>query len=280
MLREVARVVGGEELARKLWGRIEVIGDVAVLRKPPDVRVEELEAVARELLRKLKYVKSVWASVTPVEGPYRVRNYVHLAGEERSLTIYKEHGCLFKVDIRDVYISPALNYEHLRIAKQVKAGEVVINMFAGIGAFSIIIGKISKPRKVYSIDLNPKAYELMVENVRINKLEGIVIPLLGDAAEVVGKLGRVADRVLMPLPELALRYFPVAVNALKGEGVIHVYDFISSRSKNEALLEGRRKYELRMKELKLEGEVSFSRVVRSVGPRMYQVVLDIRLSSA
>jgi tRNA (guanine37-N1)-methyltransferase len=278
LLRKIALELGREDLASRLWGRLEVIGDIAVLRKSPEVEVDDLRLLAEELIRRLKYVKSVWLAVSPVEGPHRVREYVHLAGEPRSTTIYKESGCLFKVDIRRVYISPALNYEHLRIANLVKPGETVINMFAGAGLFSIIIAKRARPAKVVSIDINPSAYELMRENIRLNKVEDVVEPVLGDAAEVIrrGYVG-VADRVLMPLPELAMEYLPVAVDALKGVGWIHVYEFISSESPEDALREAEERYARKLAGLVEGFSIPFKRVVRSVGPMRYQVVLDIRV---
>ena len=277
LLKEIAKEVFGEGIASKVWGRIEVIGDIAVVRKPPDLDLSILRVLAQELLKRLKYVKSVWAAITPIEGTYRVRQYVYLAGEPRSVTLYKEHGCIFKIDITKVYISPALNYEHIRIAKQVQDGEFIINMFAGAGLFSIIIAKHAKPKKVVSIDINPHAYKLMKENIKLNKVEGIVEPVLGDAGEVVLKYKETADRILMPLPELAYKYIPRALYALKKQGIIHVYDFISAEKEEQAIEQAKIKYLTRLKELKAQPQVQHARTVRSVGPKYYQVVLDIKI---
>ena len=277
-LKKIAAEVLGEDIARKLWGRLEIIGDIAVLRKPPDVDLEVLRPLAEEILRRLPYVKSVWAAVTPVTGEFRVREFAHLAGERRSTTLYKEHGCVFKVDIRTVYISPSLNYEHSRVARLVRPGEFVINMFAGVGLFSIIIAKKAGPSKVVSIDINPEAYKLMVENVKLNNVERIVEPVLGDAREVVRRccIG-LADRVLMPLPELAIEYLPDAVSALRNEGFVHVYYFITARGRDEAVEGAKEVFADALKKIGADWRFVSGRVVRSVGPRYYQVVLDIRV---
>jgi tRNA (guanine37-N1)-methyltransferase len=250
LIKELARKLYGEEIARKLWGRVEVIGDIAVIRKPPDIPVDMLKQLAEELLKNLRYVKSVWASVSSVGGMYRTRDYVHLAGECRSTTIYREHGCSFYIDITKVYISPALNYEHLRIAKNVKDGEYVINMFAGAGLFSIIIAKHAKPSKVVSIDINPYAYEFMVKNVKLNNVEGVVEPILGDAGVVIENYINTADRILMPLPELAYSYFEKAVKALRNRGVIHVYEFVRGSSRESVINEVISKYLSKCDELR------------------------------
>lgn len=277
LLRRIAIDVLGREKGEKIWGGMDVIGDIIVIRKPFDVELDDLRILAEELLKKIPWARSVWASVSPVEGEYRLRKLVWLAGEKRSETIYREHGCLFKVDIARVYISPRLSYEHIRIARLVKPGELVINMFAGAGLFSIIIARHSKPRMVISIDINEHAVRLMRENIELNRVGGIVIPIHGDALEVIKQYRGMADRILMPLPELALKALPEAIEAIASEGYVHAYEFIEARDKREALERGSRLYVEALEKIRglssyrIDGE----RIIRSVGPRRYQVVLDI-----
>ncbi len=278
LLREVVKKILGREYADRVWSRIEMVGDIAVIRKPPDLAPELFIPVGEEILRTLPYVKSVWLAITPIKSQYRVREHVFLAGERRSVTTYREHGCVFKIDINNVYASPALNYEHRRVAELVSPGEFVINMFAGAGLFSIIIAKKARPKQVISIDVNPRAYELMLENISLNKVEGVVTARLGDAAQVIKDYVNSADRVLMPLPEYSRTYLPEAISALDRRGVIHVYDFVSAESREEALVKGRGVFERELRGLGVMYEFLFSRVVRSVGPRYYQVVLDIHVT--
>lgn len=280
VLKRIAEEVLGPEAAASLWGRIEFIGDIAVIRTPLGMDPLSLRPLAEEMLKRFGFVKSAWAAIPGVEGPYRLRRHVWLAGEQRSETIYKEHGCSFKVDINKVYISPALNYEHIRIARLVSRGEVVVNMFAGAGLFSIIIAKYAKPAKVYSIDVNPYAFEYMKENVKLNNVEEVVEPILGDAAEIVDKmLVKAADRVLMPYPELALEYLPHALKALRERGVVHLYLHVhvdkgeSWRDKSCSLVEKR------LEELSVKlYDVMGVRKIRNVGPRLHQTVVDVRIS--
>lgn len=280
LLREIAAEVYGPEKADRFWKRVEIIGDIAVIRKPFDVDIDELKPLAEALLRRLPYVKSVWVASSPVEGEYRLRSYTHLAGEKRSRTIYREYGCSFKIDITRVYISPRLSYEHQRIARLVRPGETVINMYAGAGLFSIIIARHSKPAKVYSIDINPEAYKMMVENVKLNKLEGIVVPILGDAAEVVEKqLQSTADRILMPLPELALEHLPHALKGLRGRGWLHVYLHVFAEKGVDPRRKAVEMLAERLDELGARYRVELGRVVRTVGPRRSQVVVDVHVES-
>jgi tRNA (guanine37-N1)-methyltransferase len=276
-LKKIARDVLGEDYASRLWRRVEFIGDIALIRTPIDMDPRDLKPLAEELIKRLPYVKSVWAALPGVTGEYRLRRHVWLAGEERSETIYREHGCLFKVDINKVYVSPSLNYEHIRVARLVEPGEVVVNMFAGAGLFSIIIAKFSRPRLVYSIDINPHAYNYMVENIALNRVEGLVEPILGDAKQVVEeKLVGVVDRVLMPYPELALEYLPYALKALRdGRGWIHVYLHIYTSRNEHWRTRAQSIVEDRLRELGARHRVVNIRKIRNVGPRTHQVVVDV-----
>ncbi len=274
-LKRIAREILGEEKASLIWGRIEIIGDIAIIRIPFGIEPEELKPLAERILQEFKYIKSVWGGLPGVSGPYRLRPYVHLAGEERSETIYREHGCLFKIDITKVYVSPTLNYEHRRIAGLVRPGEIITNMFAGAGFFSIIAAKLSRPKKVYSIDINPDAYHYMVENVRLNKVENIVEPILGDAAEIImEKLRNTSDRVLMPYPELALDYLKYAVQALRGKGWIHIYLHIEADKDENPYDKARGIVEERLGMLVKKYRFGTIRKVRTVKPRTYQIVVD------
>ncbi len=283
LLRDLALRVLGDR-GRFVWSRLEIIGDIAVIKKPiyGDLTLDDFKLLAEELLKVTPHVKSVWLAVTPVMGPYKTRGFMHLAGEPRSWTIYREHGCSFKVDIVKAFITPRLGYEHSRIAMLVKSGEVIVNMFAGIGIFSIVIAKLSRPAKVHSIDINPDAYSMMVENIRLNKVEDIVVPYLGDAARVVEeKLVGVADRILMPLPDLALEYTPQALLALRSShGFIHFYlHFKADKEKtfyNRAI-------EVVRDRVESEGwnvASASTRVVRKVGPGMVQVVVDAEVKKS
>ena len=153
-------------------------------------------------------------------------------------------------------------------------------MFAGVGCFSLIICRHSKPSKVYSIDINPDAVGFMKENVRINGQYGKVIPILGDAREIIEtRLRGIADRVIMPLPEKALAYLPAALSALKGSGGwIHYHDFVYAGKGEDPIREARTNLLATAKELRIAVGSLTGRVVRTTGPRWYHVVLDMKVN--
>jgi len=261
---------------KMLYKSFDIVGDIAILRVPEALK-EKSEIIADAVMQVHKNVRTVLCQVSPISGELRLRELRWLRGEKRTETTHREHGCLFKVDLNKCYFSPRLSYERMRIAKQVKPGEVVVNMFAGVGCFSILIAKFSKAKRVYSIDINPEAVRYMRINVALNKVEDVVEPIEGDSKEViVSRLRNVADRVLMPLPEKAYEYLEYALMALKPSGgIIHYYDFEHAGRSEDPVKKVVDKVSRKLLNLHVSFDVISSRIVRTVGPRWYQVVLDI-----
>ena len=261
-----------------LYKSYDVVGDIAIIRIPEALK-HRSEAIAEAILQTQKRVKTVSRQASPVSGDLRLRKLEWVAGERKTETTYKEHRCIFKVDLQTCYFSPRLSHERMRISRQVQPGEVIVNMFSGVGCYSIIIAKHSAAEKIYSIDINPAAVRYMHENVRLNKVGDRVVPIEGDAKDVIEKRSEnLADRVLMPLPKKAYECLDYAVRALKPTGGwIHYYDFEHANKSESPLEKVKAKLAERLRDPCLDFEVSAGRIVRTTGPNWYQVVLDIRL---
>ncbi len=128
-------VLKPSELSSLVSG-FDIIGDIALLRIP-DALLESKYLIARAVLDGIKPIKTV-LKAGGVTGQFRTRDVEFLMGEKKTRTMYVEHGCRFIVDVNLVYFSPRLSTERLRIANEVSPGEVVVNMFAGVGSFSVI----------------------------------------------------------------------------------------------------------------------------------------------
>jgi tRNA (guanine37-N1)-methyltransferase len=271
--------LGSQELDQ-IYNSFDVIGDIAIIKLPNDNTVNA-QKVANQIMAIYKGLKTVFVQKSPVLGDFRVRKLKLVAGENKTSTKYKESGCVFAVDVEKCYFSPRLLFERSRISRLVNCGETVVNMFAGVGCFSILIAKTVNQTKVFSIDVNPTAVRYMEENVRLNRVYDRVIPLFGDSKEIVTvKLQGKADRVLMPLPSKALEYLPSAVSALKKEGGwIHYYDFQHATGTENPVEKTKLMVAKKLDAIGVGYEFTFSRVVRSTGPNWYQTVLDIHVIS-
>ncbi|MCW4008477.1 MAG: class I SAM-dependent methyltransferase family protein [Candidatus Bathyarchaeota archaeon] len=278
-LRRTLAEVLSKDLS-KVYNSFDIVGDIAIIKLPPNATENEAQIIAKTIMGIHKNVKTILRQTSPVAGDFRLRRLIHVAGENKTSTIHREFGCLFMVDLAKCYFSPRLSHERMRIATLVEPNEAVVNMFAGVGCFSIIIAKHSKATKVFSIDVNAAAVQLMQENVRLNRVYDKVIPLLGDAQEIIkSRLQQVADRVLMPLPEKALTYLPYAISALKASGGwIHYYDFEHATKTENPAEKTRRKIVSTLDSLGINFEVPFVRVVRSTGPNWFQLAADIHIT--
>jgi tRNA (guanine37-N1)-methyltransferase len=276
-LREIlSELLPPEDLAC-IYNSYDIVGDIAIIRLTKASQ-RHSQAIAEAILSVHKNVKTVLAQTSPVRGDFRLRGLEFIGGENKTSTVHKELGCFFFVDVRECYFSPRLLYERMRITEQVKNKEVIVNMFAGVGCFSVIIAKHSNAEKIYSIDINPVAVQNMQKNVRLNRVYDKVVPMLGDSKDIIEKrLRHLADRVLMPLPEKALEYLPYALLALKrADGWIHYYDFEHAKKNEDPIAKIKQKVAKKLESSGADFQIPFGRVVRATGPNWYQVVLDIK----
>lgn len=247
----------------------DTLGDMAIMHIPDEL-VPYAREIGRGLMRANPRLRSVFQD-HGVVGEFRVLDLEVIAGEDVSETVHTEFGLRFKVDPRRAYFNPRLSNERRRVASLVREGETVVDMFAGVGPFAIMIAKLSRPSVVYAIDLNPEAVKLIGENVRLNKAENVV-PLEGDARQWVFDLP-CADRIIMNLPHSAIGFFPDALTRLNLGGVIHLYH-ICERSDVQEVLDGLQRIANGMG---VELEVLRSEELRTYSPTASVFSADLRL---
>jgi len=255
---------------------IDFVGDIAVIEVPPEL--EPYKTILGEaILRVHKQVHTVLAKSGAVEGVFRVREFEVIAGTGKTETVHREHGCVYHVDLKKAYFSPRLSHEHDRVASQIKEGETVVDMFAGVGPFSILIAKRHDKVKVYAIDVNPEAMRFLEKNIEANRVGEKVKPILGDTKKVIKEqLVGVADRVIMNLPEKAIEYIDAACEAIKPKGgIIHYYAFTNVQEALETskvrLIEAVKQTNRSVK------RVLLTRRVRETAPYEWQVVVDAEI---
>jgi tRNA (guanine37-N1)-methyltransferase len=263
------------DLLSKLPRSFDVVGDIAILELDSELAAFET-GIAEVIMEVHPNVRAVFAKSGEVSGPERVRPLRYVAGENRTRTIHREQGCLFKVDLSRVFFSPRLSTEHQRVALLVEKGERVVDMFAGAGPFSILIAKRVGDVRVEAIDANPQAIELVRENARANKVESKVYAHLGDARNIIREeLAQTASRVIMNHPSASKDFIREACDALQPSGgFIHYYTFAGENWEEDS---GR--------EIQLGVEASgyvMERVlgihrVREVAPMKWQVSVDLRV---
>ncbi len=255
----------------------DLIGDIAIVEVPSELEPYKRD-IGEALLRIHPHIRLVLRKASAVSGVYRTRDYEVLVGSGSTETLHKEYGISLLLDTSRVYFSPRLAYERQRVASLVKEGEVVVDMFAGVGPFAIHIAKRVPRVLVYAIDINPDAYHYLLRNIELNRVQAKVKPMLGDCREMIDRalVGR-ADRVVMNLPEKAEEYLPWACRALKAEGgVIHFYCFSEEPEAVEKAVERA------LAGVERGGrsvmEVLAKRRVKAVAPYQWQIGLDLMVA--
>ncbi|UCE91749.1 MAG: class I SAM-dependent methyltransferase family protein [Methanobacteriota archaeon] len=256
-----------DDLRRYLPSSYDVLGSIAIVRISDEV-LPFAHEIGQAIIATQKSVRTVCLDVGVVDE-FRTRGVKVVAGEPSMETVHKEYGLTFKMDVTKVFFSPRLATERELVARQVAEGETVIDMFAGIGPFSILIAKTRSPKVVYAIDSNPDAIRYMEENIEVNDVS-CVRPVMVDARERIRDLEQ-ADRIIMNLPHNAFSFLPDAISSLKPGGVVHFYEIME-----ESRLE-KRMNDLRSAAVK-EGKVMkllAQRKVKSYSPSLDFYAFDM-----
>ncbi|WP_400208034.1 class I SAM-dependent methyltransferase [Candidatus Methanomassiliicoccus intestinalis] len=197
----------------------DIIGEIIIIKLEEELQ-QYAKTIGEALLKIHPNIKTV-AEDRGVKGELRVRDLQIIAGDAQTETMHTEHGIRLQLDPATVYFNPRLSTERYRIASLVKDGEIVVDMFAGVGPFSVMIAKHAQPKVIFAMDLNPYAIDYLKKNIEINKVNNIV-PLEGDSAAMIHDLPP-ADRIIMNLPHSAHEFFYDALTCLNPGGTIHLY---------------------------------------------------------
>lgn len=247
------------------------IGDIVILNLKKELWKHD-KSISKIVLEKIPNTKSVFRRTGFIETEFRSPQIKLIAGDNKTVTTHKEHGIAYKLDMKNVMFSKGNLNERKRVIKQIKKGETVVDMFAGIGYFCLGIAKFSKTNKVYAIEINPKSYEYLLENIRLNEVESKVVPILGDCVTKIPKLGKIADRVIMGLLPSCKEYLKDAMKVVKSDGIIHYHGI--AKKEDEKLFED---VETVARLEGCEAKLIKKTKVKSYAPRVYHFVLDCKI---
>ncbi len=199
-----------------------ILGDVIVVKIHPLLGPQQ-DRIAQALLDHYPRCRTVLRDYG-IEGPYREPVREIIAGTETE-TVHRENGIIFHLDARKVMFSAGNLRERMRMS-ELGRGEYVVDMFAGIGYFTLPMAVHSRPRRIVAIELNPNAYQYLCLNIKKNRVEEIVKPVLGDCAKVTPE--GVADRVVMGMVQVTDQYLQKGIRALRPGGVLHYHQTVPS----------------------------------------------------
>lgn len=248
------------------WSRL---GDVLLLRLP-----EPLEPHAHAIGR--AYAETLGCEsvlhIERAEGELREPETRLLFGDEDTETVHREDGLVYRLDPSKVLFSPGNHRERHRLADAIEPGEHVVDLFAGIGYFTLPLARAGA--RVTACELNPTAADYLADNAEANGLAGRIEVREGDCRKVAPD--GVADRVLMGYFPGTARFLPAALEALAPEGGWIHYHTVADEPDpgRQAAREVLEQPAISGVELSIET----TRRVKSVAPRRVHVVLDLEAS--
>ncbi|VVB72810.1 tRNA(Phe) (4-demethylwyosine(37)-C(7)) aminocarboxypropyltransferase [uncultured archaeon] len=197
-----------------------ILGDIIVVKIHPALTAYQ-ERIGQALLDFYPRCATVLRDYG-IEGQFREPVREAIAGK-RTHTLHRENGVVFELDARKVMFSAGNLHERMRMSSFGK-DEFVVDMFAGIGYFTLPMAVHSRPHKILAIELNPNAYYYLCRNIMNNHVEEIVEPSFGDCATKTPE--GVADRVVMGMVQVTDRYLQKGIKALRPGGILHYHQTI------------------------------------------------------
>jgi len=272
-LKDILASVLAEEELELLIGSYDIVGDIAIIIVPEALTHRE-NIIGEAILANTKNVRVVAKRAGNYGGEYRTIELEIIAGEHRKETQVTEFGVRLMLNVETTYFSVRSGNERKRIASLVQPMESVLVMFSGVGPYPLLVAKHSEAGKVVGIEKNPQAHEYAMKNLKLNKKLKNVRFQLGDAADLPLLLADRFDRIVMPLPTMADRFLPVALEMLKEKGGwIHYYEMAQEDSFDTAVAKVQVSAENTGKEL-----VACS-VTRCghCGPRTHRICVDAQI---
>ena len=253
--------------------RLRLLGHVAILW----LRTEAIpykDLIGEAVLEFDSKIRSVLRRTGAISGSFRQPSVEIIAGSSETETVYRENGVTFHLDPMKVMFSIGNKEERLRMSK-LGSGEIVIDMFAGIGQFSLPMAVHARPKVIHAIEWNPEAFAYLQKNIQTNRVADIVIPHFGDTREITPQVARAqADRIIMGLIEGTSNYFDQAVGSLQLGGHLHVHELGTATTMKTQVFSDLETAANRVGQQVL---LLATRQIKTYNPRLNHFVLDIKL---
>ncbi|MCL2890902.1 MAG: class I SAM-dependent methyltransferase family protein [Methanomassiliicoccaceae archaeon] len=207
-----------KEVVNELPMRWEFVGDIVILRLE-DSAVPYKDDIGKAYAEALN-AKTVCADIGGVSGELRKPSMNTIFGTDTE-AVRLENGILYKFDVTKVMFASGNTNERNRMKHIDCKDETIVDMFAGIGYFTLPMAKFSHCKKVIACEKNPDSFRYLKENVRLNEVGDIVEPVFSDNRELNCKD---ADRIIMGYVQKTSQFLEKAGSMIKHGGIIHYHD--------------------------------------------------------
>ncbi|MEM0130148.1 MAG: hypothetical protein QW100_02580 [Thermoplasmatales archaeon] len=196
--------------------RYQIVGKALIMKGLPS-GIGDVKKFADSLRSSMK----LWSvyNLSSIDGNERKPNIILLSGITCDVR-HREAGIIYAFDPAKVMFSKGNKRERHRLLDVAGRDETILDMFAGIGYFSIPLSL--KAKTVYAAEINPEAFHYLIVNKWLNRARNLR-PMLCDSSTIV--LEEFADRIIMGHFD-SLSYLPFALRYLKRKGEIHIHQLV------------------------------------------------------
>ncbi len=221
-LKEKLQGVVPPEGLSKLSNRFHIIGNIAVLSIVPELASYKKE-IGEAVLSSGKSIHTVLNKTSKLQGERRVAGFELLAGSGNTVTMHKEFGFLYHLDVARVFWNSHLSYERMRVAAAAMAGEDILLPFSGVGPFAVPLA--ARGAHVLALEKSREACLYLAENARLNQVEGMIAIINADAFHMAKLLRGNFHRAVIPAPYAADGILETVLPLVKSRGCLHFYTF-------------------------------------------------------
>ncbi|MFT4312497.1 MAG: class I SAM-dependent methyltransferase [Candidatus Woesearchaeota archaeon] len=244
----------------------EIIGTIAILEIDEQYRTFE-QKIAQLLLDAHAHVRTVVRKDGPHQGPYRIQQVRHLAGEKTTQTIHVENGVRLEMDIQKTYFSPRMASERERLCAQIAQGQWVLDMFCGVGSLVVQAAKLGA--NVTGIEINPDAVSFAKQNLKKNHVRADI--LQGDAQTIALTVKQSFDHIIMNHPKASWEFLESANTHFQKNTILHFYCFAKENEFEQSAKDLQDFFSKKNKQTKLLG----IHTCGTQGVRIHRICIDI-----
>jgi tRNA wybutosine-synthesizing protein 2 len=256
-------------LLKNLPRKWEKIGDVLVIKLTSSY--EPYVSLIGESYARYLDCEAVLLDTGGITGQYREPMIHHIYGKNNTETLHHENGIKYYLDPQKIMFSSGNMDERIRMGSISNPTETVVDLFTGIGYFTIPIAVYSKPKRIIACEINPTAYQYLEKNIKANNVDDIVEPRLGDSQDIAPK--DTADRVIMGYIQKTRAFLPTAIESLRNHcGIIHYHDTFPDRSVPQTPVDMIQLYCTRYKRT---AHLMYYHRIKSYAPGISHYVFDI-----
>ena len=276
------------ELLNQIPSRWEKLGDMLLIPENSfnsDTWKEVLSILDKEIWKifcQVLGVSKIGRQKKIRSGPMR-KSQVELLFGESGVVCHKENTIIFEFDTTKVMFSSGNVSERIRISNFDCSDEIVLDLYAGIGYYTLPLLVHTNVKLLYACEMNPDSISFLKKNLIHNGVSEKCVINEGNNSSILSNpniIGEV-NRVMLGLLPSSRDGWDLAIQALNPKGgVLHLHGncvFKEEEKWAKEVLEDLKKISDKLNR-NFRFKLEHIEKVKSYAPKINHVVLDITVS--